>query len=110
MGWNSHTQEGILPDHDIELAFDVRFDVEDIAEVAFVSLILLYLLNRSEMGSHKFVALAPQLSHATLLNFHTCKVETHGWRHIDWHQRFSTDQKLTIKTLSTPFALNSSRL
>lgn len=33
LGWNSQTQEGILPEHDIELAFDVRFDVEDITEV-----------------------------------------------------------------------------
>uniref|UniRef100_A0A7N6F8V6 ATP-dependent RNA helicase TDRD9 n=1 Tax=Anabas testudineus TaxID=64144 RepID=A0A7N6F8V6_ANATE len=33
LGWNSQTQEGILPEHDIELAFDVKFDVEDITEV-----------------------------------------------------------------------------
>ncbi|XP_076014599.1 ATP-dependent RNA helicase TDRD9 [Genypterus blacodes] len=33
MGWNSLTQEGILPNHDIELAFDVRVDVEDIFEI-----------------------------------------------------------------------------
>uniref|UniRef100_A0A4W6FKY9 ATP-dependent RNA helicase TDRD9 n=1 Tax=Lates calcarifer TaxID=8187 RepID=A0A4W6FKY9_LATCA len=33
LGWNSQTQEGLLPDHDIELTFDVRFDVEDITEI-----------------------------------------------------------------------------
>lgn len=33
LAWNSQTGEGILPEHDIELAFDVRFDVEDIYEV-----------------------------------------------------------------------------
>uniref|UniRef100_A0A4W6FL00 ATP-dependent RNA helicase TDRD9 n=1 Tax=Lates calcarifer TaxID=8187 RepID=A0A4W6FL00_LATCA len=36
LGWNSQTQEGLLPDHDIELTFDVRFDVEDITEVTAV--------------------------------------------------------------------------
>lgn len=33
LGWNSQTQEGILPERDIELTFDVKFDVEDIIEV-----------------------------------------------------------------------------
>ena len=33
LGCNSQAQEGILPEHDIELAFDVKFDVEDITEV-----------------------------------------------------------------------------
>ncbi|XP_074547476.1 ATP-dependent RNA helicase TDRD9 isoform X2 [Halichoeres trimaculatus] len=33
LGWNSQTQEGILPEHEIELAFDVKFDVEDITEI-----------------------------------------------------------------------------
>ncbi|XP_038584819.1 ATP-dependent RNA helicase TDRD9 isoform X1 [Micropterus salmoides] len=33
LGWNSRTQEGILPEHDIELAFDVKFDIEDITEI-----------------------------------------------------------------------------
>ncbi|XP_053191129.1 ATP-dependent RNA helicase TDRD9 [Scomber japonicus] len=33
LGWNSQTQEGILPEHDVELAFDVKFDVEDITEI-----------------------------------------------------------------------------
>ncbi|XP_061087856.1 ATP-dependent RNA helicase TDRD9 [Conger conger] len=33
LGWSPLTQEGILPEHDIELAFDVKFDVEDITEI-----------------------------------------------------------------------------
>lgn len=33
LGWNSQTQEAILHEHDIELTFDVKFDVEDIFEV-----------------------------------------------------------------------------
>lgn len=37
LGWNSQTQEGILPERDIELSFDVKFDVEDITEVMAVT-------------------------------------------------------------------------
>lgn len=33
LGWNSHTKEAILANQDIELAFDVKFDIEDIYEV-----------------------------------------------------------------------------
>ncbi|XP_041810147.1 ATP-dependent RNA helicase TDRD9 [Chelmon rostratus] len=33
LGWNRQSQEGILPEHDIELIFDVKFDVEDITEI-----------------------------------------------------------------------------
>ncbi|XP_068195445.1 ATP-dependent RNA helicase TDRD9 [Antennarius striatus] len=33
LGWNSQTGEGVLPEHDIDLAFDVKFDVEDITEI-----------------------------------------------------------------------------
>ncbi|XP_041669386.1 ATP-dependent RNA helicase TDRD9 [Cheilinus undulatus] len=33
LGWNGQTQEAILPEHDIELAFDFKFDVEDITEI-----------------------------------------------------------------------------
>lgn len=33
LGWNSHTKEAILPEQDIELAFDVKVDVEDVSEV-----------------------------------------------------------------------------
>lgn len=34
LGWNSTTEAPILPEHDIELAFDVCFNVEDIVEVS----------------------------------------------------------------------------
>lgn len=34
LGWNSATEAPILPEHDIELAFDVRLNVEDIVEVS----------------------------------------------------------------------------
>ncbi|MGH0167564.1 UNVERIFIED_CONTAM: hypothetical protein FKN15_071648 [Acipenser sinensis] len=33
LGWNRVTSAPILPEHDIELAFDTQFDVADIAEV-----------------------------------------------------------------------------
>ncbi|KAM9354857.1 ATP-dependent RNA helicase TDRD9 [Pholidichthys leucotaenia] len=33
LGCNSQTQEAFLPEHDIELAFDVKFDVDDITEI-----------------------------------------------------------------------------
>uniref|UniRef100_A0A674E0Y2 ATP-dependent RNA helicase TDRD9 n=1 Tax=Salmo trutta TaxID=8032 RepID=A0A674E0Y2_SALTR len=33
LGWNIQSQEAVLPEHDIELAFDVKFDVEDITEI-----------------------------------------------------------------------------
>ncbi|XP_034077841.1 ATP-dependent RNA helicase TDRD9 [Gymnodraco acuticeps] len=33
LGWYGEKQEGILAEHDIELAFDVKFDVEDITEI-----------------------------------------------------------------------------
>ncbi|KAL6044869.1 hypothetical protein STEG23_017040, partial [Scotinomys teguina] len=33
LGWNSTTEVPILPEHDIELAFDVCFNVEDIVEI-----------------------------------------------------------------------------
>ncbi|XP_063117861.1 ATP-dependent RNA helicase TDRD9 isoform X5 [Rattus norvegicus] len=33
LGWNSTTEAPILPEHDIELAFDVCFNVEDIVEI-----------------------------------------------------------------------------
>lgn len=34
LGWNPTTGSPILPEHDIELAFDVQFTVEDIVEVS----------------------------------------------------------------------------
>ncbi|KAM9842947.1 ATP-dependent RNA helicase TDRD9 [Aulostomus maculatus] len=33
LGWKNQSQEGILPEQDIELAFDVKFDVDDITEI-----------------------------------------------------------------------------
>lgn len=33
LGWNSVAQQAVLPEHDIELAFDVKFGIEDIIEV-----------------------------------------------------------------------------
>ncbi|XP_008823752.1 ATP-dependent RNA helicase TDRD9 isoform X2 [Nannospalax galili] len=33
LGWNSTSETPILPEHDIELAFDVHFSVEDIIEI-----------------------------------------------------------------------------
>ncbi|XP_071069675.1 ATP-dependent RNA helicase TDRD9 isoform X2 [Dasypus novemcinctus] len=33
LGWNPTTGTAILPEHDIELAFDVQFNVEDIVEI-----------------------------------------------------------------------------
>uniref|UniRef100_A0A672Q1T8 ATP-dependent RNA helicase TDRD9 n=1 Tax=Sinocyclocheilus grahami TaxID=75366 RepID=A0A672Q1T8_SINGR len=33
LGWNSVSQNAMLPEHDIELAFDVKFDFEDITEI-----------------------------------------------------------------------------
>lgn len=37
LGWDTHSQEAMLPDHDMELTFDVMLDVEDIIEVTAVS-------------------------------------------------------------------------
>lgn len=37
LGWNPTTGSPILPEHDIELAFDVQFTVEDIVEVSQLS-------------------------------------------------------------------------
>ncbi|XP_034157962.2 ATP-dependent RNA helicase TDRD9 isoform X1 [Pangasianodon hypophthalmus] len=33
LGSNSDSHEAVLPEHDIEMAFDVKFDVDDIAEI-----------------------------------------------------------------------------
>lgn len=33
LGWNAVAQQAVLPEHDIELAFDVKFGIEDIIEV-----------------------------------------------------------------------------
>lgn len=37
LGFNSQKQEAILPEHDIELSFDVKIDVDDITEVNLTS-------------------------------------------------------------------------
>lgn len=34
LGWNPTTEAPVLPEHDIELAFDVQFNVEDVVEVS----------------------------------------------------------------------------
>ena len=39
LGWNSRFQEAIFPEHDMEIVFDVKFDVEDITEAGPVSVI-----------------------------------------------------------------------
>lgn len=33
LGWNPTTGAPLLPEHDMELAFDVQFSVEDVIEV-----------------------------------------------------------------------------
>lgn len=33
LGWNSVSEQAVLPEHDIELAFDVKFTIEDIIEI-----------------------------------------------------------------------------
>ncbi|XP_048655394.1 ATP-dependent RNA helicase TDRD9 isoform X4 [Marmota marmota marmota] len=33
LGWNPTTEAPVLPEHDIELAFDVQFNVEDVVEI-----------------------------------------------------------------------------
>ncbi|TRZ03643.1 hypothetical protein DNTS_008603 [Danionella cerebrum] len=33
LGWNSFSGEAVLPEHDIEIAFDVKFGIEDITEI-----------------------------------------------------------------------------
>ena len=34
LGWDENTGGPALPDHDIEIAFDVKFDVEDLSMVS----------------------------------------------------------------------------
>ncbi|KAK5857404.1 hypothetical protein PBY51_010652 [Eleginops maclovinus] len=33
LGWCGQNQEGVLPEHEVELTFDVKFDVDDITEI-----------------------------------------------------------------------------
>ncbi|KAM7375860.1 hypothetical protein PAMP_005626 [Pampus punctatissimus] len=51
LGWNSQTQEGILPERDIELAFDVKFDVEDITEINALRLAINRLVCNGPSGA-----------------------------------------------------------
>uniref|UniRef100_A0A3B4A746 ATP-dependent RNA helicase TDRD9 n=1 Tax=Periophthalmus magnuspinnatus TaxID=409849 RepID=A0A3B4A746_9GOBI len=51
LGWNSNTQEGVLPEHDIELAFDVKFDVEDITEINALRLAVNQLVCEGPSGT-----------------------------------------------------------
>ncbi|XP_028993907.1 ATP-dependent RNA helicase TDRD9 isoform X2 [Betta splendens] len=51
LGWNSQTQEGILPERDIELAFDVKFDVEDITEINGLRVAMNHLVSEGPCGT-----------------------------------------------------------
>uniref|UniRef100_A0A3B3BJJ2 ATP-dependent RNA helicase TDRD9 n=1 Tax=Oryzias melastigma TaxID=30732 RepID=A0A3B3BJJ2_ORYME len=51
LGYNSQTKEVILPEHDIELEFDVRFDVEDIIEINALRMAINSLLCDGEKGT-----------------------------------------------------------
>ncbi|XP_061700234.1 ATP-dependent RNA helicase TDRD9 isoform X2 [Syngnathoides biaculeatus] len=51
LGWNNETKKGILPEHDIEIAFDVKFDVEDITEINALRLAINRLVCEGRSGS-----------------------------------------------------------
>ncbi|XP_072313542.1 ATP-dependent RNA helicase TDRD9 [Eucyclogobius newberryi] len=51
LGWNSDTQEAVLQNHDIELAFDVKFDVEDITEINALRLAMNRLVCEGPTGT-----------------------------------------------------------
>ncbi|XP_028294843.1 ATP-dependent RNA helicase TDRD9 [Gouania willdenowi] len=51
LGFNKKTKEAVLPDHDIELAFDVKFDVEDITEINGLRVAINRMLCESATGS-----------------------------------------------------------
>nr|XP_023681327.1 ATP-dependent RNA helicase TDRD9 isoform X1 [Paramormyrops kingsleyae] len=51
LGWNSHTQEPVLVEHDMELDFDVRFDVEDINEINALRLAINSLVCEGPAGT-----------------------------------------------------------
>ncbi|KAM8737457.1 ATP-dependent RNA helicase TDRD9 isoform 2-T2 [Acanthopagrus schlegelii] len=62
LGWNSQTQEGVLPEHDIELTFDVKFDVEDITEINALRVAVNRLLCEGAGGTlHRWPAEIVQL-------------------------------------------------
>ncbi|XP_068615221.1 ATP-dependent RNA helicase TDRD9-like, partial [Brachionichthys hirsutus] len=50
LGWNSHTGASILSEHDIELAFDVKFDVEDITEINALRVAMNHLMCEGARG------------------------------------------------------------
>uniref|UniRef100_A0AAQ5X687 ATP-dependent RNA helicase TDRD9 n=1 Tax=Amphiprion ocellaris TaxID=80972 RepID=A0AAQ5X687_AMPOC len=61
LGCNSQTQEAILPEHDIELAFDVKFDVEDITEINALRVAINHMLSE---GPNSVLHLGPdRISH-----------------------------------------------
>ncbi|KAM3871276.1 ATP-dependent RNA helicase TDRD9-like [Diretmus argenteus] len=51
LGWNSRTEEAILPEHDMELTFDVKFDVEDITEINVLRNAINHLLCEGPNGT-----------------------------------------------------------
>uniref|UniRef100_A0A8C7XDM4 ATP-dependent RNA helicase TDRD9 n=1 Tax=Oryzias sinensis TaxID=183150 RepID=A0A8C7XDM4_9TELE len=51
LGYNSQTHEVILPEHDIELEFDVKFDVEDIIEINALRMSINSLLCEGREGT-----------------------------------------------------------
>uniref|UniRef100_A0A3B5A8K9 RNA helicase n=1 Tax=Stegastes partitus TaxID=144197 RepID=A0A3B5A8K9_9TELE len=61
LGCNSQTQETILPEHDIELAFDVKFDVEDVTEINALRMAINHMLSE---GPNRALHLGPdRISH-----------------------------------------------
>uniref|UniRef100_A0A3Q4GWC5 ATP-dependent RNA helicase TDRD9 n=1 Tax=Neolamprologus brichardi TaxID=32507 RepID=A0A3Q4GWC5_NEOBR len=51
LGFNSQKQEAILPEHDIELAFDVKFDVDDITEINALRMAINHLVCEGPNGT-----------------------------------------------------------
>ncbi|XP_018582855.2 ATP-dependent RNA helicase TDRD9 [Scleropages formosus] len=51
LGWSVHTHEPILPEHDIEITFDVRFDVEDITEINSLRMAINCLMRMAPNGA-----------------------------------------------------------
>uniref|UniRef100_A0AAQ5XR48 ATP-dependent RNA helicase TDRD9 n=1 Tax=Amphiprion ocellaris TaxID=80972 RepID=A0AAQ5XR48_AMPOC len=88
LGCNSQTQEAILPEHDIELAFDVKFDVEDITEVRVVV---------RERGSYSDVLRWTAVSHAAIATASSQKTnqELHSYfLNCAHYQNIRTSQQL----------------
>ncbi|XP_003453141.1 ATP-dependent RNA helicase TDRD9 isoform X1 [Oreochromis niloticus] len=51
LGFNSQKQEAILPEHDIELAFDVKFDVDDVTEINALRVAINHLVCEGPNGT-----------------------------------------------------------